>query len=253
MRAPELVDQLRDDGIRWNANGARPVIAARLQQESALGHRGPTAAALLAALASSDAQQADMAGSLLIGFLDGAHRRQGAWPWPQREVERVLGAAVDQLGGAQVWWGDWPVRRAYEFLQTCVVDAEPQLLEALRSRGNEQRRFFAAVLLGEAGRVAWTHEVAPVLIPHLRDNHDRTDAILALPALYRLGPAVLPWLEQALPQADPQQRACLELLLLDLVTPPVTAADFERRWAWNRITWKVPDPAVTPADPWLHR
>jgi len=253
MDAEDLVAQLADDGVRWNANGAREVIPGRLDQQFALGAGGPMARALLAALDSADGQQRDMAASLLMAHLGRWHREQGLWIWPRAEVDRVLAAAVDQLDGAALWWASYPVRSAYEFLQPHVVDAEEHLISALRDRRRGQRAFFAAVLLGEAGRSAWTHEIAPVLLPHLRHNHDRSDAILAMPALYRLGPAVMPALHQALPGADAQQRACLELLILDLQTPPRTPADFERRRRHNRITWKVADPAVTPADPYLLR
>ncbi len=251
MDAEELVLQLRDDRIRWNAESAHCELAQRLQAQAALGCRGPAARAVLAALDSPDRQQRDMAAALAMDFLSEARRSGGIWPWPLAQVRRVQRVAVHHLGGAQVWWPGYPVLRAWEFLSMDPATAEPDLVATLDGDPDSEATFMAAVILGQAGFSAYTDRIAPILLPHLRDNLDRSDALLALPALYQLGPAVLPFLEAALPRADEQQRKCIELLELDLAKPPTTEADLAKRWRWNVITWKVPDPAVTPRDPSL--
>lgn len=251
MEAERLVDQLRDDDIRWNAELSVRVVFGRLSAEAALGADGPLLRALFAALDSDDRQQRDMAGQILVRELGGWRERTGLWPWPQEQVHRVLRVAVGQLGGADSWWASAPVSGAYGFLLPVVAEARPYLEEALRLRRNGSTTFFSAVLLSHTGDATLLPEAAPVLVEALRHNGVRWDAILALPALYRFGPATIPYLQRALPGADEQQRACIELLLLDYASPPVTRADHFRRRRLNRITWKVSDPAVEQADPYL--
>ncbi|RMH04193.1 MAG: hypothetical protein D6702_03675 [Planctomycetota bacterium] len=251
MRPAELIDQLRDDDRRWNAESAVDELRHRLAAEAELGASGPTARALLSVLDSTDRQQRDMAAALAMEHLTELRRRTGIWPWPLAQVRRLQRIAVEHLGGAWTWWPGYAVGRAWEFLSLDPATAEADLVEALDGSPGDERTFMAAAILGRAGFSAYVDRIAPILIPHLRDNQDRSDGILALPALYRLGPAVLPWLEAALPGADEQQRKCIELLRLDLESPPRTPADFARRWRLNRISWKVPDPAVEPVNPWL--
>ncbi len=252
LDAAALVAELVDDDVRWNAEVAVRVIPLRLADEAALGVDGPMVRALFAALDSRDLQQRDMAGQLLVNHLDDWRDRTGLWPWPEEAVHRVLRVAVDQLGGAWSWWASAPVHGAYDFLEPVVAEARPYLVEGMRRAPQEDSGLLCAALLSHTRDPLLLPDAAPILLRHLRDNGCRWDAILSLPALYRFGPATIPYLQEALSRADEQQRACIQLLLLDFVAPPVTRADYFQRRRLNRITWKVDDPAYHPADPCLY-
>ena len=66
--------------------------------------------------------------------------------------------------------------------------------------------------------------------------------VLAVEGAFEFGNAVTPWIEAALPSDDPQERACLQLLLREIEGPARTAAEREARAALNVVTWKCDDP-----------
>ena len=64
--------------------------------------------------------------------------------------------------------------------------------------------FLAAVVLGYAGSEYDAAMVVNTLSPYLRDNRIMGDAKLAAPAIYHLGPTVIPLLEDELHLTDAQ-------------------------------------------------
>ena len=115
------------------------------------------------------------------------------------------------------------------FLIKHAARAEPLLADALKSP-DLQQRFCAAIILGFAARPRHAETICAILIPHLRDNSIRGDALWASCALYHLGHAAeLHLLAASLRPVDQQQRELLALILSDIRDPlPCPAASAHR-------------------------
>lgn len=233
-RIRELVEDLRDDDVRFNAGSA--VYALQRIGTPAVPH-------LIPALQSGDYQFRQFAAHVL--------RRID----PANTDEQLLRVSVEALQDDEYPYGKTQttfVKNAYSatmYLINHAATAEPLLDVALGSPDHQQR-FLAAYILGMGGRAATIERAAPILIAHLRDNSIRGDAILATAALYRFGLAVMPTLQDALADADPQQEEMLGLLMVDLLNPPRTKADLVARKSLQSITTVVYDPAIEARTPY---
>lgn len=220
-----LIAALHSDHVRGNAEHAL----------DALTNAGPGAFAQLhEALLSDDHQQRQMAAAALVSAGD-AWRDHPTDVTPTPALVRVLieGLRHDDLpsgrDGDELRYNDvFNARRATEYLARHVELAEGPLVDAMHSDDGQQQ-FLAACLLGWAGRSDHASTIAAILLPHLRDNTLDSDALLAAPALYRLGKAIEPMLHEAMAKADRQQQRYLELIQLDLTDPPTTGAKLVAR------------------------
>lgn len=219
----------------------------------------PPIAELQAALDSSDWQQRQMASGLLWRLLQPEDRRVQrpdipTWRYEsQGEVtQRLLEVTIEGLRHDAL-----PISEDGEFynfvfnagygvrnLARHAVQARP-LLEAGLDSDDRQQRLLCAMVLGLGGVAGSAALAAPILLPHLRDNDTPEDAKWAVHALYGFGEAVLPMLREALPDADRQQSELIELLILDVTSPPTSRKELEARAALNSIATSVLDPAVT--------
>ena len=226
-----LIGELRRDDDHDNA---------RLACDSLLALGRAAVGPLKGALEADDHQQRHMAADILINLGHG-WRDDPVMIQPTPAMLRVVveglrddnvprGREADELRSSFTF----NARNGTEYLIGHIHLAEPLLAEALYSDDGQQQ-FLAACLLGWAGRASYVDEIAAILLPHLRDNDLVSDALLAAPALYRLGPTVVPYLESALRSADAQQRRIVELILLDLRQPPLTAPQLRDRQRRYRL------------------
>ncbi|MFG0293421.1 MAG: hypothetical protein ACF8MJ_09755 [Phycisphaerales bacterium JB050] len=247
--AADLVDQLRADDTRWNA----------MEAMDALGRlREPPIEELERALDSEDWQQRQIAAVLRWRYID-----PGFWLWgddslPAWRLEstgtvtrRLLEVTVEGLRDDALPFDEENhhytfVANAVSGYRALVVHAEAarDLLEAGLESDDYQQKLMCALILGAGGVSDSVDKVAPILIPHLRDNDINEDAKHAIYSLYRFGESVVPYLEAALPRADEQQGQAIRLLLLDLRDKPQTQADLEARKRMHRITEVVHDPCL---------
>lgn len=212
----DLVNDLRDDSIRWNADNAM----------TALHERGLEAVPFLElALASSDWQQRQLAAQILIGI-------EAYVP-----SDRQLQVCIEGLQQDLLPWGEpfdlgnmfvFNASAGAKWLYRHADRARPYLLLALFSE-DEQQKFLSACVLGWNGEIESRNLIAAVLIPHLRNNKIDQDAVMASSALYRMGQGVIPNLRGALATADDQSRMILEDLLRDLGDPPQSEAEMAAR------------------------
>lgn len=233
-----LIGELRSDRTRFNARRA-------CEQLLAIGR--PAVGPLKGVLDAEDHQQRHMAADVLIhlghGWRDDPVRVQPTPAMLRVVVEGLrndtlpVGEAVDELRDSFTF----NARHGTEYLIDHIDLAEPLLAEALGSEDGQQQ-FLAACLLGWAGRTDYTDRIVAILLPHLRDNDLVSDALLAAPALYRLGERARPYLEAAVPQADAQQRRILELILLDMRDPPTDIIKLRDRQRRYRLTGTCYDP-----------
>ena len=227
-----LVLALKDDGERYNGYHA-------VQHLTELGPL--TFNPLFDALESQDRQQRQFA-SVVLGRIPGAPR-----------TSRLYDIWVEGLADDGNWSSRTGVRNASAAIRRLMFEARsarPQLIGALRSP-DPQQRYLSAYILGASGQSDLAPVVAPVLLPHLRDNDISGDAVGAAVALYRLGGAVEPFLTAALDEADEQQRSAIELILWDLDTPPVTSYDFDQRRELCKLSDRFRDPLVEMNPEWV--
>lgn len=247
-RVGELIEHLRSNDTRWDAIRAMHAIH---------GVSPAPLAALEAALNSEDFQQRQLAAALLRDALFPA----GRWGWFDRDGEapstepdqrvsrRLLEVTIEGLRDDTIPWdGTRNVMVAnasggFRFLVRYASQAV-DLLEAGCRSSDEQQRLICALALG-FGRVSSAAElVAETLLPHLRDNDILGDALWAVRALYLTGRQVIPYLMQALPEADDQQRSLIELLIRDFDDPPRDKGELVARRGLQRVTSVVYDPAL---------
>lgn len=115
-------------------------------------------------------------------------------------------------------------------------------LKAAMESDDPQQRLLAAYILGRAGVADAVERASQILIPHLRDNDLREDAKFCSFALGGFGPELLPYLRDAMPSADQQQRDLIGLLIVNIMDPPFTPEQRSRRAEYNTITESVLDP-----------
>lgn len=250
-----LLAALRSDEVRWNATSAASTLSGHVRAGGPA--RGRLAALAAPLLRSGDRQQRIMITALCMHIAT-VEAEAGR---PSRPPFEVTEAAMRWLGGP----GTHPdaldfetCYAPYQWRARCFCEAlEPHVRQDLREllfrpvppdEQPNEARFEAAWILTVAG-APWPEDAAAVLVEHLADNHISEDAVRAMYALKRLGPAALPALETArATSTDPQQRLAAQLVLAELHTPgssrayglkaqrifdsavPFPAADWSRRF-----------------------
>lgn len=208
----ELLEDLRDDDVRWNATYAGRELLARVRAGL------PTGAEWEAAedcLDSEDSQQA----RLVTVLLQRMHLEASDQGRPRSLHPTLRARTLAWLEGAWKRGSYVPgltprMGLATEVCLAQIGELEQDLVRIAATPGHGAR-FRAAFALGAAGRTRWSPLVAEVLVPHLRANRIEGDACMALHALQKLGPFVAPQLAVARAEADSQQRRCLEALLAE--------------------------------------
>jgi len=230
--AQALVADLASDDIPWNAQHA---------VETLIWTNAPPIQLLEAALDSGDYQQRQFAAYILMQHTESSPSerlievvieglRDDHIPWDRRTAPSRYNYVFNAAGGMR-------------FLTRHAISAKKQLVAALDSN-DFQQRFVCAYALGMNGITHRLSDTASILLFHLRDNDIVGDACKSCAALYRLGPAVKPFLLAALENADTQQRDAIKLILLDFESPPKTRKDFEQRRKMHKLSEIVSDPAV---------
>lgn len=246
-RVSMLIDDLRDDEVRWNASNA-------LRELSRMNP--PPIDALEIALQSDDWQQRQLAAAAL---------RQMPSYRPSRAFCRVLveGLRDDDLPRHDPEDGEaptmtWVFNAIYgvKYLLERPRIATEELAKGL-SVPDVQGRFWCAFVLGMTGRHEYVDDAAPILIEHLGDNQFGSDGVYAAAALYRFGMPVLPYLESARFGADRQMQSLIDLIVLDLFNPPRTPSDFAKRAVMHNVSELYHDPIVefrfgSPEPPCFH-
>jgi len=226
-----LVEDLRDDGVRWNGTHAMRRLL------SLPPGRVPE---LERALTSADAQQRGYAAAVLRL----RHLEHGGEPCAELLTMSVAALRRDSVD-RNIWGtlGMSPRVASVRFLSGYADRARDELLRAIDSP-DEQQRFFAAWLLAQAGIRDRAARCAFVLVEHLRDNDIEGDAMVAANGLFRLGPAALPVMALARRHADEQMRRLLDLIELDLRSPPTRDEHFRARQGMHGVTSLYHDPAI---------
>ncbi len=195
--ARALVEDLRHDDRRFNATDALSVLRSC----------GPEVVpALEAALHSDDWQQRQLACEAL--------RRIGGYD----PSDRMLEVCIEGLRRDGLPMGDGRYTTVFNaadgtrFLVQHPERARPLLRPALES-ADEQQRFLAAFVLGFGADVDEAARICRVLMPHLRSNAIRSDAILAAAAIRALGKSAVPQLLLSRDSDDEQQRGLVALLI----------------------------------------
>jgi hypothetical protein len=243
----ELVEDLRDDDVRWNATAAAKELIRRMHDP---GQYTEVWRELDPALSSPDEQQRRIAIGLLQSLSKIRHPGVAAYI----PSERLLDLTADLLDRWDCWYGVcWIPGDVYDEKSVAfAVDHIDRMEERLARKlftAPPSRRFIHAYILAREGRVHLAPLAAPVLVERLRDNHIRDDALMSMEALFRLGAPAIPWLREAIAYADPQQRDCIELLLWEYAEPASTPVERARRRHLNRVTWKCDDPVQS----WRYR
>ncbi len=249
LAATDLVAMLRDDDVPWNATRAMTKLC--VLPESPIKE-------LQQALDSDDWQQRQLAASLLWKLLQPAQhegdtgdipewrRTLNAKPTSRLFEVTIEGFRADALPYDRRTRRYTPVFNAADGLRYLVPHAADAhtILEAGLDSDDRQQRFLCALALGLGSVSDSADKVAPILLPHLRNNDIADDARWATAALYRLGDAVIPLLNDARPTADDQQASLIDLIILDLTDPPESRAEEIARSDLNTITQTTYDPAT---------
>ncbi len=215
----------------------------------------PALLPLYAALDSPDFRQRQLAAAVLRAMdgitLDGEHPFSSdslppkITPTPALLRVCIEGLKDDALPGVTSGdreYGERPLvfnaASGTRFLIKHAALAEPLLADALKST-DLQQRFCAAIILGFVALPRHAETICAILIPHLRDNSIRGDALWASCALYHLGRAAeLHLLAASLRPVDQQQRELLALILADIREPLSSPAASARRAAPARAILK---------------
>lgn len=220
-----LVQALRNDDIPGNAVTALEALNSE-----------PDAAGLLhETLHSSDLQQRQLAAWLL--------RRL-----PVRSTERLAAVSVEALHTEvdnQLY--DTTVvsleRSATRYLYHHPEHSRQPLRIALHS-ADKQQRFMAAFLLGVSGATEDAPTIVRELAPHLADNDIDGDALLATHGLFRLGKLGGQLLEHWRYGLDAQGRQLIDLIQLNLRSPPRNQRELESRRKLHSVTSICFDPTI---------
>lgn len=228
MVLERLAAALHDDAVSGNACGALDALEG-IQADD-------VAAALRALLDDPDHQARQLA----------AHLLRSRWVAATPALIRVSIEGLAKDGFPLAPRGSYtPVRNASSSLNWLARqrDADDALLDTLSTSNDTQQRFCCAFLLALHRRSDLTDHIAPVLIPHLQDNHIERDAAWAMRGLFVLGPPVEPWLERALPWADAQGKKLIDQILKNLRHPPTDDAAARR----DSPVWKLFSHAQDPS------
>lgn len=243
----ELINDLRDDNVRYNAERASMAI---------LDLRDPPSQELYDALGSDDWQQRQMACDLIWAFRTWRVRPDdeewfAKFPITDRLVDvSIEGLRKDKLprDGEGNYNFVFNARNAFRGLPAAAGTYREKLEAGLRS-DDYQQKLMCALILSHGGVSESADLVAPILIPHLRDNDIPEDANLAAYGLYQLGRGVIPHLEEALRTADRQQAEIIALLYLNFEDPPTNQRDLDQRKKMHSITKVKFDPTIEPRRP----
>jgi len=210
-----LIEDLKDDDVRWNADFAVDELCRRFQDDEQVVE------ALKQALHSKDYQQRQLAGYVLMlpeEVIDLSHHR------------RLLEVAVEALqddnmpcdpdGRTYTYTRNYNCDTAMRYLLDHHENAVGLLQMALQSE-DWQQRFCAAYIL--AVKQAEPPEdrscVIQVLLDHLRSNEIARDARCAVYALYQMGPEIQGAFPELSQINDPQQKKLIELLVRSWTDP----------------------------------
>lgn len=195
-----LASHLPNDGVRGNADRAQGLLWTLWPSSQP---------ALESAVASRDVQARIIAAGILQG--------RSAPP-----SDALLRASVEnlRLRPEDLDWfiGRGRVSRAAEYLMAHANLAAPLVAEALLS-DDPQQRLVAAGIAGFAGLERLLPLAAPILIEHLGDNDVEGDAKIAAPALFRFGPAAIPFLEPYCGDEDQQRRGLARAIVESIRHP----------------------------------
>jgi hypothetical protein len=220
-----LLDDLRDDDVRWNAERAVGRLFQLIDDDPP---DGPVTLALMQALRSQDLQQRYYAAILLM---------KSRLP---EQPDDLLDVAVDMMCEGRIDGAPWGIRElrrnlhspqdsAIRYLTDHAEEAQSRLLGLLGRHQDEEARFLGAFVLAHAGLAEHTDRVAPVLISHLVDNDIGGDAVMAMNALMKLDADRVIWWLQSGTQPDEQFQRSKRLLLVALrndgVVPDAVAAE----------------------------
>ena len=196
-----LVQTLRDDDVKWNAD----LSLATLSQ---LWPRSQEA--LEDELRVGDAQSIRYAGRVL--------RWKSERPSPLL-LSRTVEEMRDDSGlGLHIYDWMWNSRSCAMYLQEWYPVARPYVLREITD-GDCQSRPLAAAIAGFAGDSEAAEQIVETLVVHLKDNDHWGDAQMALPALYRLGRSGIPHLSKYVNSKDRQQRILVNLILERIEKP----------------------------------
>ena len=196
-----LVQTLRDDDVKWNAD----LSLATLSQ---LWPRSQEA--LEDELRVGDAQSIRYAGRVL--------RRKSERPSPLLLTRTVEEMRDDCRLGLHVFDWMWNARSCAEYLQEWYPVARPYVLREI-THGDCQSRPLAAAIAGFSGDSEAAEQIVETLVVHLEDNDHWGDAQMAVPALYRLGRSGIPHLSKYANSKDRQQRILVNLILERIENP----------------------------------
>lgn len=257
----ELVVWLEDDEIRWNASAAASELLDRVQDAN---RADDAVAALWSVLESRDEQAASVAAGLLQQAI--LHRPAGRPPLAP--TLRLLEVSVDRAIRYRGYldWGYLPGELntidSVRFLERHAPEAVAFLLDRFEKASrpvdeiacedcepgtprDRTGRFMSAYFLARVPGVLPIEVHAAPLIEALEDNWISYDALMGMVALDLIGPRAAGPVRRALAAStDPQQRACLEMLLAHWEAPPGSEGRERAIEALQkiRITWKARDP-----------
>jgi len=218
-----LISALAHDNVPGNARAAYRKINAFVltsrwrpwaaeEKEASLDRRADLAAAkstyetfrqkLSLALMSTDYQQRQLAGCLLLGC------GRGGYPEGMAAV-LVEGLRYDGIEGWSC--GVNNAAKSVRFFAKHPEEIDrvlPDLSRALSS-DDGQARFLAAFILGRASRKETAPTSCPLLIERLCDNNVGGDEALARHSLYMMGSSALPYIRSALTYPRDEQAARL--------------------------------------------
>ncbi len=246
LTAEALVDDLRDDDERGNATVAMAELRRRIQDPT---QRREVQRLLDPHVQSRDEQLRVLCTAVL--FLISAHDHdEGRRPPPTLELLRAAVSWIEKpptpdivTSGDPLTFG--PIVYALDHID----DVRTQLYHSVVTPHPGKNPFRAAFVLGASGSLGTLQDIVPILLPHLRDNWAPSDACMATQALRGLGPGVIPFLHEALPAADEQQRLSIEALLLELQDPTDSLEKEQERSHLNVISTKY----AVPAHSWRFR
>lgn len=244
------IGELRDDHVPFNGDWAMDVLTMSAPQSLPMLERS---------LGSADLQQRQAAAMVLMRLIDGNPR-----PWNDTRLtrlppeytppHRLIEVAVEGLAADRVRWdaGFFATNHlmAFRYLIRHASDATRELEVALSSDDPQQQLLSSAVVA-----ISRHPELAPrgatILLACLSDDAEESNAIFAYQALYRMGDAAIPVLENAImaePDQESQRARAALLLVYRLRGTPITDAESRHL---NRIS-QYNDP-LHARDSWLLR
>ena len=216
---------LADDDIRWNAGDA----LSKLQNEPA------AAPELEQALNSPDLQQRRLAAFALTRLGQPGSRRlaEVLVDSMRREVDDELYGTITTSSAIAA------TRYLYHHSENAYA-----VVRRAAYNGDQQQRYLCTFLLGCWGSQDDLHHIVGPLVARLEDNDTQGDAMMSAHALYRLGPEVIAPLRGWRGHVDQQARQLIDLIVLDLESPPRNRAELQARKSMHNVTMLYHDPVI---------